>query len=659
MARKALADKCGAVPAITRFIEQLFVRLAESGLVIAREAGRRLGRVGFGAAKTALDVVFIVVAALWAWLVCFGQLPTMGDPIPFVLCVVVARLPVHVFLGLSQASWRYFSRYDLLRLGISAVLGMLLYALLLILLPSPFTLTGLRRPGLLALTEPAFYGLFITIARLVARVLSASRTNKADAKQVLIVGAGSAGATLAYQIQEAASEYEIAGFLDDDANKWGKWIHGVRVLGPIADVERIASEKSVDQIVVAIPSLTPERLREILQLIRGTGLPVRILPSLHELIDGRVDVKALRPVRMEDLLPRPQIKLDRTALTGYLKGKTVLVTGGGGSIGRELCRQVVQAGAGRVIVLGRGENSVFEAIQELSELRGECELIPAICDVRDRSGLSYVYKQFAPQIVYHAAAHKHVPLMEYYPAEAVKNNIIGTLNTVELAIEHDVERLVFISTDKAVNPVNVMGATKRVAEMIVKSYAAATGANMVTVRFGNVLGSRGSVIPIMQRQIERRLPVTVTDPEMVRYFMTIPEAVELILHAGANGAHGEVFVLNMGHPVRIYDLACELIRLSGLTPHVDIPIKMIGRRPGEKVCEDLFSAEEERRARSDSYFYVVEPEPVDLETLLGHIERLRQAAERHDRAQILEILKGLIPSFHPEPDIYFGSPHVG
>ena len=273
----------------------------------------------------------------------------------------------------------------------------------------------------------------------------------------------------------------------------------------------------------------------------------------------------------------------------YLCDRSVLVTGGGGSIGSELCRQVLRAGAKRLLVLGRGENSVFEIVQELAEYDGDCEVVPIICDVRDREALGRIFVRHAPDVVFHAAAHKHVPLMEMYPAEAVKNNVMGTLNVVELAARHRAERLVLISTDKAVRPSSVMGATKRIGEMIVKAYAAAHGANMVSVRFGNVLGSRGSVVRVMQRQIERRLPVTVTDADMVRYFMTIPEAVQLVLQAGAVGGQGQVFVLEMGYPVRILDLARDLIRLSGLVPEQDIPIRIIGRRPGEKVKEEVFS----------------------------------------------------------------------
>ncbi|HVF10705.1 MAG TPA: nucleoside-diphosphate sugar epimerase/dehydratase, partial [Abditibacteriaceae bacterium] len=417
-------------------------------------------------------------------------------------------------------------------------------------------------------------------------------------------------------------------------------------------VPRITRGLDVEQIVIAIPSLQPERLREILKICEETNLPVRLLPPLRELmgsqLKGKVEHAALREVRMEDLLPRPEVKLDPQMVSAYLSGKTVLVTGGGGSIGGELCRQAVAAGVHRLLVLGRGENSVFEMVQELSELDGSCEIIPVICDVRDRTSLLRIFQRFTPHVVFHAGAHKHVPLMEQYPCEAVKNNVLGTLNVVELALEHQVESFVMVSTDKAVEPCNVMGATKHLCEMIVNGYAAHSGANMVSVRFGNVLGSRGSVVPTMRRQISRRLPVTITDPDMVRFFMTIPEAVQLILQAGAIGGQGEVFVLDMGRPVKILDLAYDLIRLSGLVPNQDIPIRIIGRRPGEKMHEDILTSSEASGASKNGPFYMATSRQVILPELLEQIERLRVASEAGDEAQIRSIIQKLIPEFCPD-----------
>ena len=370
-----------------------------------------------------------------------------------------------------------------------------------------------------------------------------------------------------------------------------------------------------------------------------TGLPLRILPPLHQLIGGRPDIGTLRELRMEDLLPRPEVDLDRAALASYLGGETVVVTGGGGSIGGELCRQVLAAGASRLLVLGRGENSVFEMEQELKELNKDCQIIPVICDVRDRKALERVFQRHNINVVFHAAAHKHVPLMESYPSEAVKNNVIGTLNLVQLAVQYKVAHFVMVSTDKAVEPTNVMGASKRIGELIVKGYATENETNMVCVRFGNVLGSRGSVVLTMRRQIQRGLPVTVTDPDMVRYFMTIPEAVQLILQAGSIGGCGAVFVLDMGHPVRILDLAHDLIRLSGLVPNQDIPINIIGRRPGEKVKEDILSSVESSSAEKNGPFFMAPSKSVQLAELLQQIENLRVAAEKGDNERVVDILR--------------------
>jgi FlaA1/EpsC-like NDP-sugar epimerase len=426
---------------------------------------------------------------------------------------------------------------------------------------------------------------------------------------------------------------------------------GLPVLGTTKLIAKLVSEMGVKQIVIAIPSLAPTRLREILLECEKTGVPVRTLPPLKELMSNGVGVGSLREVRMEDLLPRSEVKLDRAALAELLNGKTVLVTGGGGSIGRELCRQILSIGAAKLLVLGRGENSVYEALQELTELRGKCEVMPVICDVQEASALERVFERHHPQVVFHAAAHKHVPLMEQYPGEAIRNNVIGTLNVVRLSVQHGVSRFVLVSSDKAVDPSSVMGSTKRVAEMIVKGYAVSRNANMVSVRFGNVLGSRGSVIPLMTRQIKNGQAVTVTDPDMVRYFMTIPEAAQLILQAGAIGGRGEVFVLDMGYPVKIMDLAHDLIRLSGLIPNQDVPIRVTGRRPGEKLREDFLSKMESAGAQKNGQFYIAPPEPVSLGELLERVRELRLAASEGDRTQIVSLLQHIVPSFQPDVPI--------
>ena len=548
-------------------------------------------------------------------------------------------------------SWLHVSRYEVLWLALSAVIGPFAIAFLLSILPQPFTLRSLVRPVLILATEPAFYLLLLCGARITARALSSNSQDVGAKRRILIVGAGAAARALAFQIQEQESPYHIVGMLDDNVRFHGRRLRGLRVLGATTELPRLAGEMSVQEIVIAIPSLGPERLREILAICEPLGMPVRILPPLREMMGerkkGKVDPAALREVRMEDLLPRPEVMPDHAATARYLGKKVVLVTGGGGSIGGELCRQVVAAGAERLLVLGRGENSVFEMVQELCENCGSCQIVPVICDVRDRPALERIFARYKPGVVFHAAAHKHVPMMEQYPSEAIKNNVIGTLNVVQLSLEHKVESFVMVSTDKAVEPCNVMGASKRICEMIVKGYAAQSHANMVCVRFGNVLGSRGSVVPTMRSQIRRRLPVTVTDPDMVRFFMTIPEAVQLILQAGAIGGCGEVFVLDMGRPVRILDLAHDLIRLSGLIPDQDIPVHIIGRRPGEKMHEDILTTAEAEHAEKNGPFYMAAPQNIELPDLLQKVERLRVAGERGEDSHIPDLIREVIPEFCP------------
>ncbi len=631
--------------------------------------------------KAMVDMVLIALAAVWTWFVCFSQVPNPPDPLPSIIVVLLARLLIYRAFELYRMSWTHVCRHDVIRLGVSALVGSPFILLLFMVLPDPFSLQGTTRPHLLLITEAAFYTLLLGSARIATRTLAEARGRKRiGQRRLLIFGAGSTGRSLAYQIQQTArDEYDLVGFLDDETQRQQRSVHGFPVLGALEELPRFARDYGVQDVIIAIPKLAPERLRECLRLCQSAQVSVRILPELRQII-GKAQFTALREVQMEDLLPRPEVKLDRAVISDYVVGRTVLVTGGGGSIGGELCRQVLDAGAARLLVLGRGENSVFEMAQELNERsknlypayteadfsasnghsqnghaqngsspgKTPCEIIPIICDVRDRAGLEKVFERFEPQVVFHAAAHKHVPLMEAFPAEAIKNNVIGTLNLVQLACRSGIERFVMVSTDKAVNPTNIMGASKRIGEMIVKSYAATHSANMVCVRFGNVLGSRGSVVRTMQNQIRRHLPVTITDPEMVRFFMTIPEAVQLVLQAGAQGGCGEVFVLDMGHPVRILDLAYDLIRLSGLVPEEDIPIRIIGRRPGEKMHEEMLTTNETQSASKSGAFFIAPPQAIDQDALLESIEELRQTAALGDTARVISLVRELVPAYNPD-----------
>lgn len=604
--------------------------------------------------KLIADACLIIIAAFWTWFVAFSQAPDIGSPLPFVGIVISSRLAIYLAMRLQRFSWINVSRYEVFRLAVSALLGVPLILLLYQALPQPFTLRTLERPYLVIFTEPALYLLLLCGARITARALAVEGRRSGWLHKILIVGARDAGRALAFQLQESSTQFEVIGFVDDDPSLQNRRIRGLPVLGTTADIPHIAEDKSVREIVIANPSFTPDELRAVLTLCSQTHLPVRILPPLKELIGGRVSAQSLREVQMEDLLPRPEVNLDRAALAAYLKGRRVLVTGGGGSIGGELCRQVLDADASELIVLGRGENSVFEMMAELNELNAQratpCVLTPVICDVRERTALNTVFERHHPQVVFHAAAHKHVPLMEQHPCEAVKNNVGGTLNVVQLSCLHRVERFVMVSSDKAVDPSSVMGATKRIGEMIVRGHAVAYDMNMVSVRFGNVLGSRGSVVPTMTRQIRRRLPVTITDPAMVRYFMTIPEAVQLVLKAGAKGGDGGVYMLEMGRPVRILDLAYDLIRLSGLVPEQDIPIRIIGRRPGEKLEEALFTASENEGAAQQGEFHIAPATDVQLDILLDQLDLLQNAARDLDVAAVRKQLREVVPNYKSDYD---------
>lgn len=469
-------------------------------------------------------------------------------------------------------------------------------------------------------------------------------------RRVLIVGAGDAGQIIAREMQRHPESGRLpVGFVDDDAGKAGRSFGGVRVYGPIDSLARVAERTDADEVLIAMPALSGATTRRVVEQAREAGIEHRTMPSLHDLASGRVSVSSVREVDVEDLLGRPPVRLETGAIAAYVRGRRVLVTGAGGSIGSEIVRQVALFGPAEVVLLGRGENSVFDIDRELARTEPALARHAVICDVRDEPSLRAVFERYCPDVVFHAAAHKHVPLMERNPAQAVLNNVAGTRNVARLSAEFGVRRLVNVSTDKAVNPTNVMGASKRVAEQVVARAATACpeGCAMVSVRFGNVLGSRGSVVPIFREQIARGGPVVVTHPDMVRYFMTIPEASQLVLQAGAIAENGRVYVLDMGEPVRIQDLARDLILLSGLEPGRDVEIAFSGARPGEKLFEELLTAEEGTDASPHDQIFVARktlPGPTfeaDLDTLLD-------AAARDDAAAIERAFRTLVPTFAPE-----------
>lgn len=459
-----------------------------------------------------------------------------------------------------------------------------------------------------------------------------------NSKRILIVGAGQAGTMLAKNLQGAQNQDSYAvGFVDDDVNKTHLKVMGLPVWGSTKDIKRIVKAKGIDEIIIAVPSLGKKGVQSIYQECSKTDATVKIMPKIEEVMTGKVTVNDMREVDIHDLLGRDEVKLDMIAISGKLTDKIILVTGAGGSIGSEICRQVLKFQPKKLILLGHGENSIYTIHMELSEKIGEgIELIPIIADIQDRERIFEIVRHYQPDVIYHAAAHKHVPLMEYNPREAMKNNIFGTKNVAEAAHEYGVGNFVMISTDKAVNPPNVMGATKRVAEMVVQNLAKTSSTKFAAVRFGNVLGSRGSVIPLFKKQIAAGGPVTVTHPDMTRYFMTIPEASRLVLQAGTLGGNGEIFVLDMGEPVKIIDLARNLIQLSGFTEE-EIKIKFTGLRPGEKMFEELLNEKEIQEEHVFPGIHIGRANVLEKNSLYELLDRITYMSEDQLKATLLDV----------------------
>ena len=469
--------------------------------------------------------------------------------------------------------------------------------------------------------------------------------SKKAAKRIMIVGAGTSGSVI---LKEMTTSSLVNGcvvcFVDDDKNKAGKFLNGVPVAGNRNDIPRLAEEYKIDEIYIAIPSASAKERKAIIEICRETGCQVKILPGIYQLINGEVSIAKLRNVEIEDLLGRDPIRVNLDEIMGYVSGKVVLVTGGGGSIGSELCRQVASHNPKQLIIFDIYENNAYDIQLELKEKYPDLDLVVLIGSVRNTHRIETVFEKYRPDIVYHAAAHKHVPLMEDSPNEAIKNNVFGTYKTAKAADKYGTSRFVLISTDKAVNPTNIMGASKRMCEMVVQMMNARSKTDFVAVRFGNVLGSNGSVIPLFKKQIEQGGPVT--HPDIIRYFMTIPEAVSLVLQAGAYARGGEIFVLDMGEPMKILDLAKNLIRLSGYTPDVDIPIVFTGLRPGEKLYEELLMNEEGMQDTPNKLIHIGKPIEFDMERFEGQLEELYVTANE-DGDGIREDVMRIVSTYHP------------
>lgn len=630
----------------------------------------------------AYDVIAVMASyflALWIRFDCqFSKIPEeyMSAYLGFIGWYVLLCIMVFWLAHLYNSIWEYASYVELGRIVIASLITSLLHIALITVLfrrmPITYYLFGMMIQ-FLALTGVRFSYRFVLLER------SKRDTVQTVRKHVLIIGAGSAGRMILRDVRRELYDKEVVcGFIDDDPMKQGRSLDGVPILGGRNDILYLTDQCHIQKIYVAIPAASAEQRRDILNICKETGCELKNLPGVYQIMNGDVDVSKMRSVSVEDLLGREPIQVNMDDIYQQIQGKTILVTGGGGSIGSELCRQIAAHDPKLLIIFEVYENNAYDIQQELKKKYPKLPLVTLIGSVRDSRAIYGVFERYRPDIVYHAAAHKHVPLMEDSPCEAIKNNTIGTYKTAYAAMMHGCKRFVLISTDKAVNPTNIMGASKRLCEMVVQSfdamikqgrtseipelyihsfpedYEAKRMAKMpkivrteyVAVRFGNVLGSNGSVIPLFKKQIAEGGPVTVTHPDIIRYFMTIPEAVSLVMQAGTYAKGGEIFVLDMGEPVKIDDLARNLIKLSGYKPDVDIKVEYTGLRPGEKLYEEKLMAEEGLRTTKNKLIHIGCPIPFDVEVFFEQLQELMEVSYRNDE-EIREYVMKVVSTYHP------------
>ncbi len=567
--------------------------------------------------------------------------------------IIILKIFCFRLFSLYRGMWRYTSVWDMINIIKANTLSSALMVIIIyntigfqIISRSIFIIDYIVCTGLVCISR---LGIRMFFSHIIA-VLK-TNSNYAKRKNILLIGAGDSGQAILRQLLiKSSKQFSVIGFLDDDKTKIGKKMHGIPIIGAIKDLDKL--NISFDEIYICVPSANKSQMSFIVEACKKTNKPYKTLPSISELIEGKVSFSQFREVSLLDLLGREEVKLDKSSINDFIKGKRVLVTGAGGSIGSELVRQCIKFQPSILVMVDISELNLFEIDREIINEDSKILFKPVLSDIRDSSVVDQVFDEFRPQVVFHAAAYKHVPMQEYFPWEAVKTNVFGTYNVSSISVKYDVEKFVLVSTDKAVQPVNVMGATKRIAEMVTQDFNRKQNTTeFMAVRFGNVLGSSGSVIPIFQEQIKNGGPVTVTDPDMERYFMSIPEASQLILQAGSIGNGGEVFILDMGEPIKIIDIANELIRLSGYEPELDIPITITGTRPGEKKIEELSLPTEQLDKTKHKKIFVLNDPDITKETLsnliLG-IKELEDGLSGKSANQVRSLLSAILPEYKPD-----------
>lgn len=604
-------------------------------------------------ALLAVDAVLIAVSVYLSYLLRFDfkVRPEFANTLPYVMSVYIALILVGFYsFKIYKRIWQYASIGDIIAILKGALVGSIAFFVIHQYLYH-YMNSGWVVPRSIYLLTTMISFITVGASRFLWRLIRDNYIKiQPHHRRSLIVGAGEVGVMVVRELKHSPNSemYPIA-FIDDDLQKQNYEVLGIPVVGTRADIKKTVKQHKIDDIIIAIPTASKADLADIVNLCKKTGCQIKVVPRVYDLINGKISLNMIRDVSVEDLLGREPVKVDLNEIADYLCNQVVLVTGAGGSIGSELCRQIAAYNPKQMLLLGRGENSIYNIELEIQKKYPEVLIEPIIADIQHKPRLNEIFERYRPQVVFHAAAHKHVPLMEKNPIEAIKNNIIGTYHVADCAHRHGTNRMVMISTDKAVNPTNVMGASKRIAEMIVQTFNQVSQTKFSAVRFGNVLGSRGSVVPLFKKQIEEGGPVTVTHPDMTRYFMTIPEAVQLVIQAGVMADAGEVFVLDMGQPVKIADLARDLIQLSGLEPNKDIKIEYTGIRPGEKLFEELLTSEEGMKGTKHNRIFIGKSSLLEYERMMKMIRNFESLAIQNERSSQEIIRKELliwVDSYH-------------